>query len=579
LAGGGPENVFLVVNRESPASLCVANHYVALRQIPPGNVLMLSWEPNRQTTDVETFRREILKPALLAIDQRRLSSHIDYLVYSADFPTAISLAKDVEYFKTLLAQPPRPGPERLGTAPEPKPGGEKPAPPTWPKFLTATGAITGLTYLYQAVIADPPGYYLDLHANYYAFRDMPGQKEVDTIGFQSAPGYGPRRETAAVGGRRYLLSVMLGVTAGRGNSLAEVLACLERSAAADGTHPKGTIYFMENNDVRSKARASLFPLAVEKLRELNIAAEITRGTVPIGKSDVQGAVIGAAQFDWKSTGSTILPGAICEHFTSFGGAMEATAGQTPLSEFIRHGAAGASGTVTEPYAIPPKFPSPLIQVHYARGCTLAEAFYQSVASPYQLLIVGDPLCRPWANIPQVAVEGVSPGAVVKGELLLRPRATVARGGKIERFELFVDETRLAACGPDGTLRLDTTSLSDGYHELRVVAIEASPIRSQGRAIIPISTANHGRHIEAARLPAGNIRRGDTLTVTAKSPGSLGMLVFHHAQLVGKIAGAEGRVEIDPTKLGRGPVMLRVVGLGEGSAVQNVWAPPLRLEVE
>ena len=76
-------------------------------------------------------------------------------------------------------------------------------------------------------------------------------------------------------------------------------------------------------------------------------------------------------------------------------------GQTPLSEFLRYGAAGASGTVIEPYAIPEKFPSPQIHVHYARGCTLAEAYYQSVHGPAQFLIVGDPLCRPWATIPVV----------------------------------------------------------------------------------------------------------------------------------------------------------------------------------
>ena len=85
--------------------------------------------------------------------------------------------------------------------------------------------------------------------------------------------------------------------------------------------------------------------------------------------------------------------------------MSEGAGQTPLSEFLRYGAAGSSGTVTEPFAIAEKFPSPMIQVHYARGCTLAEAFYQSVHGPYQLLIVGDPLCRPWADIPQVSVAG------------------------------------------------------------------------------------------------------------------------------------------------------------------------------
>ncbi len=171
---------------------------------------------------------------------------------------------------------------------------------------------------------------------------------------------------------------------------------------ADGTHPKETIYLVRNDDIRSKVRHDLFPDVVRELAKLGVAAEILEGTVPLNKDDVQGLVMGTADFDWKASGSTILPGAICEHFTSFGGVMTAGADQTPLSEFLRYGAAGASGTVTEPYAIPHKFPSPMIQVHYARGCTLAEAFYQSVHGPYQLLIVGDPLCRPWADIPQVS---------------------------------------------------------------------------------------------------------------------------------------------------------------------------------
>ena len=140
-----------------------------------------------------------------------------------------------------------------------------------------------------------------------------------------------------------------------------------------------------------------------------MAAEILQGNVPEGKNDVQGAMLGVANFDWKASRSTILPGAICEHFTSFGGDMHASAGQTPLSELLRYGATAASGTVTEPYAIPHKFPSPMMQVHYARGCTVAESFYQSVLCPYQLLIVGDPLCRPWANIPEITVAGVTAG--------------------------------------------------------------------------------------------------------------------------------------------------------------------------
>ena len=44
LAGGGPENVLLVVNRNSLDSMTIANHYAKLRKIPPGNILTLSWD-------------------------------------------------------------------------------------------------------------------------------------------------------------------------------------------------------------------------------------------------------------------------------------------------------------------------------------------------------------------------------------------------------------------------------------------------------------------------------------------------------------------------------------------------------
>ena len=41
-AGGGPENVFVVVNSASWASQSVANHFIKLRDIPPVNVYLNS---------------------------------------------------------------------------------------------------------------------------------------------------------------------------------------------------------------------------------------------------------------------------------------------------------------------------------------------------------------------------------------------------------------------------------------------------------------------------------------------------------------------------------------------------------
>ncbi len=573
-AGGGPENVLLVVNPNSPASLTIANHYAQLRNIPAENMLFIPWDTKNQTADIDTFRQRILLPVLRAIKDQRLADQIDYVIYSSDFPWGVSLKSDVRKFAEEMKQAaPSPDKEESEKS-EDKQDEKKPPPkPKWPKQFTPVGSLNGLTYLWQPVLAGSSTYF-EPHSNRYMRRPAAGQNDSPTIGFRSNRLFNRQGEVVRSGGQRYFLSTMLGVTAGRGNSVDEVLHYLRRSAEADGTRPKGTIYFVENGNIRSKVRHGLFPTAARELNELGVAAEIIKGTIPSKKDDVQGVVMGTAGFDWKASGSTILPGAICEHFTSFGGVMREKAGQTPLSEFLRYGAAGASGTVTEPFAIAQKFPSPMVQVHYARGCTLAEAFYQSVSSPYQLLIVGDPLCRPWAEIPQVSVEGVKPGARVSGRLRIKPTATLPDETAVDRFELFIDGRRMGKCHPGGILTLNTKNLADGYHRLRVVAVGPPPIESQGRLIIPIRLANHRRAIKATLSTKEPPRPDKPITISVRSTNSIGVIVLHGSRVVGKLVGAEGQIEIPPDTLGTGPVRLRVVGFGGGGVRTNVAAEPL-----
>ena len=121
-------------------------------------------------------------------------------------------------------------------------------------------------------------------------------------------------------------------------------------------------------------------------------------------------------------------------------------------------------------------------------------------------------------------------------------------------------------------------MADGYHELRVVAVEAGPIGSQGRSIQLVKTANYGRTIEVSALPPRTVRPGGPLAITANAPGCAMIAVFQGNRVVGKIAAPQGRVEIDPRSLGSGPVCLRVMGLSP-TARNNVVARPLELEVE
>jgi hypothetical protein len=289
-------------------------------------------------------------------------------------------------------------------------------------------------------------------------------------------------------------------------------------------------------------------------------------------------MIGIADFDWKKSHSTILPGAICEHFTSFGGDMHSGAGQTPLSEWLRYGAAATSGAVTEPYAIAQKFPAPMIQVHYARGCTAAESFYQAVQCPYQLLIVGDPLCRPWANIPEIDCAGLIAGQTVHGAIKIKPQARFAGGLEAEHFEMFLDGFKVGECPPGGSLDFDTDVIADGAHEIRVAAVTKGPVAARGEKIIPFSAANHHGSIDVTCVPEKTVSLNKSLVITVKSPHATRIQVTRGTSLLGAITGSEGKVEIPAVALGCGPVQLQVIAIGDEGPKTGVFAAPLDIVV-
>jgi hypothetical protein len=336
----------------------------------------------------------------------------------------------------------------------------------------------------------------------------------------------------------------------------EAIANLERSAAADGTAPKGTIYYARNKNIRSRTRQWAFRPAVAALKELGVNAEIVDAILPQNKQDVAGCMVGYASFDWATCGSRILPGAICEHLTSVGGAPWRP-GHTPLTMFLRHGAAGASGTVAEPYAIQAKFPDPFVHVHYARGCTLAEAFYQSTRGPYQLLIIGDPLCAPWARRPEVRLAGIEDGQGVAS--IREVTAEVAGGRKIGRVAWYVDGKRWAELPPPKGFRLSPRALDDGWHELRAVAETADDVATRGGATVGFITRARGHRAALEVIGPAKAPWDESLRLRVTAPEAERVAVVHNGREVASVPGAGGEVEIDPLEIGSGVARLQAVG--------------------
>ncbi len=377
---------------------------------------------------------------------------------------------------------------------------------------------------------------------------------------------------------RYFLSTLLGYTGPWGNSIPEVLSCLERAAESDGKNPDGTFYFLKNGDVRSTTREPRFELAIRALEALGRKAVVLSkddpgqtGILPVGKADVLGACVGTAGFDWAASKSTLVPGAIAEHLTSHGGQFD-HGGQTKCSAWIRAGAAGSSGTVYEPYSVQWKFPVPHIHAHYVEGCSLAEAFYQSVAGPYQLVILGDPLTRPFAKLGRIALEaGTAPLA---GTVSFTPSVTPAEGRPVGKVELWVDGIPAGEAAPGAPLAWDTTTVEDGAHEVRVVAVESDRIETRTGTTVAVTVANGGT-LPTLVVPK-TVAFDGTFPWSGRAPGATKVELLRGAW---KLAEADvkgdafrGSLPVSEAGLGLGAVTLQVRAIrAKGPATRSAFA--------
>lgn len=200
--------------------------------------------------------------------------------------------------------------------------------------------------------------------------------------------------TAGIPGR---LAMVLAVCGGRGIAVDEAIGGLAASVAADGSRPAGTVFLMRSSDrVRTSPRTWAYPAAIRALVAAGVDAREAGGALPPAGAAAIGVMTGVADFDWSRSGARLLPGAWCDHLTSFAGALQPGAGQTPLSAWLHAGAAGSGGAVGEPWAFPSKFPSAFVHLHRVRGLSLVEAVHRTLPRPFQYLAVGDPLSRPWA---------------------------------------------------------------------------------------------------------------------------------------------------------------------------------------
>ena len=203
-------------------------------------------------------------------------------------------------------------------------------------------------------------------------------------------------------------------------TLVNSIEMIQVARAATGTKPTGTIYTVLANDgggtaPRGDARAGqVVGAAGDRIRELlpmnvklvvqdnrNGCAGECPGNELVGKSDVL-AYFGSMYKIGQWATNTVLPGAYADNLTSTSGNLPTGQGQTPITVFAP---SATSGTVTEPWmSSSTNTARQFMRVdtfsvaYFGQGQSFAQAAYRSVERPYRLLIIGDPLCAPYANV-------------------------------------------------------------------------------------------------------------------------------------------------------------------------------------
>ncbi len=429
----------------------------------------------------------------------------------------------------------------------------------------------------------------DLH-NHPGFQQVVQSMDTPSSRFELPQGFHSRyhwaRRAIALSynsADRYYLSSMLAYTGQLGNSLEEIEHYLQRSAFSDGSRPDGTVYLMENGDIRAETRQPWFDETCALLKQIGHRCEILApgkgsrfGILPTGRRDIIGLVTGARSFDWDKAGSSLLPGAIADSFTSWGGDFNNPI-QTKLTEFLRQGASGSSGAVTEPYSFAEKFPLPLIHYYYASGCSLAESWYQSVASPYQMILVADPLTQPFAQFAGLELISPSLQTAWSGAVQLDTKISPREESRIARLELWIDGIPVSSISPGDPMQWDSKTVDDGYHDLRIVAEEDGLIRTRTAIRHGITVYNHDARLS---IQAENSAPyfGQPIVLSGKAENVTGVEIYQGGRKLGETRtdNGEWRVDIPTDPLGMGEIHLTAVG--SSSMGRHIRSNPVTVRI-
>lgn len=434
LAGGGPANVVVVVNQHSSVSASIANYYVSARGIPAANVCRISCSTLEFVDGWPELEASILAPIrafLQSLKDRAAAENteyrIDYIVLTKGVPLGVNCSDH-------------------GSTSGP---------------LSITSILTCI---------DEPSVTANIDNPYLA-----------------RP-YGPALETAfshqlnLSGYHLYLVTRLDGYT------VQDVYTMIDRSVASS---PLGPILLdaMPGTDSLntrlSSAKILLQSRGIPTIYD-NTTAFLANQTGLMGYFS-WGSNDGAYSLN-SYRSNMFVPGSIADTFVSSSGRTfnPTSGGQSLIADLISQGVCGVNGFVSEPQALSSTYPKVLFD-RYTKGYNLAESFYAACPKLFwKSVVVGDPLMAPYATAPQVTAE--FPQNPLTGSATLAATAVDPDG--IAHVDFYLDGGFVGSrTTKPYSVQVDTTKCYVGTHTVHVMAVEASPVASEGVASAAVYIVN------------------------------------------------------------------------------------------
>lgn len=517
-----PSECLLIVNGRSLQAMLVSNVYADLRNFPAERILVLNPDISffrqengtpRWTVNEEDARKVLLEPILKKIAELNDPSPTA-LILSPEWPTRIKVAHSPEVSITGFLSS----------------GGE----------LPAGDKVKGGKAISPWFVSPP-----DTPQRANLLLRYPTQRKLTSMYYPAS-----------------MLSVYYPPL-----TTEKMLDHLNRSVKSDYGQPGGSIVFETSNDVRTQTRLRQFYLAKRRLEEKEFEVELISASAK-PPSNVRGVMAGAASVNTRRYDGRLVPGSFAEHLTSFAANFDAP-GQTKLSQWLDAGAAASAGTVTEPYTIWMKFPEAAFFERYLRGNTLLEALMQSIASPYQSLIVGDTLCRPWAKeLQDLNVETKWNGNILTVEAKGVPK------GFSTTTHLFVDGVQVHGDGGVWTLEVNEEEFGP---ELELILharyLWAPPETGSLRKRIKTPMA------DSLQLRGDEKRTFVSLDLKSRNDELVFVEIYRRNNVISSksLSGTRANIQLGFYESGTGPVSLRARAVTQKG--QILWSPYVDLHPE